>query len=62
MGNIVRALGDGLYVGEHFDGEKRMDIILRAETWSAPEQLAATPLATPAGDTVILGELVDVSE
>jgi multidrug efflux pump subunit AcrB len=60
VGNIVRALGDGLYVGEHFDGEKRMDIILRAETWSAPEQLAATPLATPAGDTVILGELVDV--
>ena len=60
MGNIVRALGDGLYVGEHFDGEKRMDIILRAEAWDAPEQLAATPLATPEGDTVMLGELVDV--
>ena len=61
MGDIVRALGDGLYVGEHFDGEKRMDIILRAETWNAPEQLAATPLATPAGDTMMLAELVDVS-
>ncbi len=60
MGNIVRALGDGLYVGEHFDGEKRMDIILRAETWDAPEQLAATPLATPEGDTVMLGELVNL--
>ena len=31
IGNIVRALGDGLYVGEHFDGEKRMNIILRAD-------------------------------
>jgi multidrug efflux pump subunit AcrB len=61
VGNIVRALGDGLYVGEHFDGEKRMNIILRAQPWSAPEQLAATPLATPRGDILSLGELVDVS-
>jgi len=60
LGNIVRALGDGLYVGEHFDGEKRMNLILRAESWSTPEQLAATPLATPRGDTVRLGDLVDV--
>jgi multidrug efflux pump subunit AcrB len=60
MGNIVRALGDGVYVGEHFDGEKRMNIILRALPWAAPEQLAATPLATPLGDTVTLGGLVDV--
>jgi multidrug efflux pump subunit AcrB len=61
IGNIVRALGDGLYVGEHFDGEKRMNIILRSESWSAPEQLAATPLATPVGTIVSLGELVDVT-
>ena len=61
LGNVVRALGDGLYVGEHFDGEKRMNIILRAETWTAPEQLAAMPLATPEGGTVTLGELVDVN-
>jgi multidrug efflux pump subunit AcrB len=60
VGNIVRALGDGLYVGEHFDGEKRMNIILRAKDWQAPEELAATPLATPMGDTTSLGELVDV--
>jgi multidrug efflux pump subunit AcrB len=61
IGNIVRALGDGLYVGEHFDGEKRMNIILRSESWSAPEQLAATPLATPEGSIVSLGDLVDVT-
>jgi multidrug efflux pump subunit AcrB len=60
IGNIVRALGDGLYVGEHFDGEKRMNIILRAEAWTDPEQLVAMPLATPGGNTVSLGELVDV--
>jgi multidrug efflux pump subunit AcrB len=61
LGNIARALGDGLYVGEHFDGDKRMNVILRAKGWDEPEQLAATPLATPSGNVVRLGELVDVT-
>ena len=30
LGTIVRTLGDGVFVGEHFDGNKRMNIILRA--------------------------------
>jgi len=61
MGTLVRAMGDGLYVGEHFDGEKRMNIILRARPWDSPEQLASTPMATPAGTLVPLGELVDIN-
>jgi multidrug efflux pump subunit AcrB len=60
VGNLVRALGDGLYVGEHFDGEKRMNIILRAQPWDDPEQLATLPIATPNGTVVPLSELVDV--
>jgi multidrug efflux pump subunit AcrB len=60
MGVLVRALGDGVYVGEHFDGEKRMNVILRAAPWQSPEQLAAMPLATPGGDLVPLSELVDI--
>jgi multidrug efflux pump subunit AcrB len=60
VASIVRAMGDGLFVGEHFDGEKRMDIILRADGWSNPEELAGIPLATPAGGVVQLGELVDI--
>jgi multidrug efflux pump subunit AcrB len=60
VGNLVRALGDGLYVGEHFDGEKRMNIILRAQPWDNPDQLATTPVATPAGTVVPLSELVDI--
>ncbi|MBE9539400.1 MAG: efflux RND transporter permease subunit [Proteobacteria bacterium] len=60
MGTLVRAMGDGLYVGEHFDGEKRMNIILRAQPWTSPEQLASTPIATPAGTVVPLAELVDI--
>jgi multidrug efflux pump subunit AcrB len=60
VGSLVRALGDGLYVGEHFDGEKRMNIILRAQPWDNPEQLATTPVATPAGTVIPLSELVEI--
>lgn len=60
LGAVVRSLGDGIYIGEHFDGEKRMNIILRAQGWDTPEELEALPLATPSGEIVPLGELVKV--
>jgi len=60
VGSVVRALGDGLWLGEHFDGEKRMNIILRSEEWDNPEELAGVPLATPSGAVVPLGELVGI--
>jgi multidrug efflux pump subunit AcrB len=37
-----------------------MDIIMKAEGWETPEQLATTPVMTPAGEVVPLGELVRV--
>ncbi|NNK34181.1 MAG: efflux RND transporter permease subunit [Xanthomonadales bacterium] len=60
VADVIRALGNGLWLGEYFDGEDRMDIILKANGWETPEQLAATPVMTPAGEVVPLGELVDV--
>ncbi|MGS2722493.1 efflux RND transporter permease subunit [Porticoccus sp. GXU_MW_L64] len=60
MGAIVRALGSGTYVGEYFDGSKRMDIILRAKKWQAPEELTSVPLATPAGSVVPLSRFVSL--
>lgn len=60
IGTVVRALGDGMFVGEYFDGERRLDMILRASKWDSPEQLAATPVATPIGNVMPLGELVQV--
>ena len=61
VANIVRALGDGLWLGEHFDGERRVDIILKPNDWADPEALAAIPLATPSGEIVLLGELVRIT-
>ncbi len=60
IGTVVRALGDGMFVGEYFDGERRLDMILRASRWDSPEALAATPVATPTGNVMPLGELVRV--
>jgi multidrug efflux pump subunit AcrB len=60
VATVVRALGDGIWVGEHFDGERRLDMILRAEGWDSPDALAAVPVATPTGGVVPLGELVAI--
>jgi len=60
MAQVSRALGDGLYVCDYFNGEERLDIIVRAEPWDTPEQLAAIPLATPDADIMPFGELVKV--
>ncbi len=60
VATVVRSLGDGIWVGEHFDGERRLDMILRAEGWDSPDALAAVPVATPTGGVVPLGELVRI--
>lgn len=61
VANIVRALGDGMYVGEYFDGIKRMNIIFRSENWTSPEELSTIPIMTPSGEMVQLNELVEVN-
>lgn len=58
MSGVIRALGNGLYVGDYFDGDERLDIILRGEHWNTPEELTAIPLATPKAGIQPLGELV----
>jgi multidrug efflux pump subunit AcrB len=60
MASVVRALGDGLYVGDYFDGEERLDIILRASDWTTPEELAAIPVATPDGAVQPISQLVRI--
>jgi len=57
---ITRALGTGLYVGDFFNGQKRLDVFLRATDWQSPEELAAIPLYTPNADVQPVNELVDI--
>ncbi|MEX2961779.1 efflux RND transporter permease subunit [Microbulbifer sp. TYP-18] len=60
LGGLIRALGNGLYVGEYFNGEKRLDVIFKARQWNTPEQLQNTPLATPSGEVVPLNQLARI--
>ena len=60
VATIVRAVTSGTFVGEYFDGNDRMDMILRGPVWTSPEQLASTPVATPLAGLQSLGELTDI--
>jgi multidrug efflux pump subunit AcrB len=60
IATVVRALGDGLFVGEYFDGEETLDIIVRAKPWRTPEELAVMPIMTPKSGMLPINELVDV--
>ncbi len=57
---ISRALGTGLYVGDFFNGQKRLDVFLRSTDWQSPEELAAIPLFTPQAGIQQVGELVNI--
>ncbi|MDJ0793158.1 MAG: efflux RND transporter permease subunit [Woeseiaceae bacterium] len=60
VANIVRALTSGSFVGEYFDGNDRMDMILKGPTWNSPEELAAVPIWTPLAGIQSIGELTDI--
>jgi multidrug efflux pump subunit AcrB len=62
VAGMISMLGDGQFIGEYFDGESRMNIILRSEGWDTPDQLAGLPIATPTGAVVPLGDLVQIRE
>jgi len=61
MAEVARALGEGLFVGEYFDGETTLDIIARVQPWETPEDLAAIPLATSRGGVLPVRELADIT-
>ena len=60
VATIVRASTSGTFVGEYFDGNDRMDMILRGPTWRSPEELADIPVATPLAGIQTIGELTQI--
>lgn len=61
VANAVRAFTDGWFVSEYFDGNDRMNVILRGTEWTNPDELAALPLYTPRSGIQTLGELAQVT-
>ena len=57
VANAMRALTGGLYAGDYFDGNERLQMILRGPRWNTPEQLAELPLLTPLSGVQTVGDL-----
>jgi hydrophobic/amphiphilic exporter-1 (mainly G- bacteria), HAE1 family len=57
---FAQTLGDGRFIGDYFNGEETLDIILRAKNWNTPEELKGIPVMTADASVLPLNELVDV--
>jgi multidrug efflux pump subunit AcrB len=62
VASSVRAFTGGLWAGEYFDGNERMDIIVKAHEWRSPEELAELPIVTPSSGVQTVGELVELQQ
>lgn len=60
LSRTLRALGDGLWLGEFFHRDSRVDILLKSNSWTTPEQLAGIPVVTPSGTVIPFGELARI--
>jgi multidrug efflux pump subunit AcrB len=57
---VILQLGQGVWLGEYFTGRDRVDIYLKTSRFDTPEEMAALPVATPAGGVVPLGNLATI--
>jgi multidrug efflux pump subunit AcrB len=62
VGVISQALGEGAYVGQRYDNDRQLFLILKSTPLSSPSAVAAAPLATPSGGTVPFAHVVTMKE
>ncbi len=60
VARAVQAFTSGMFVSEYFDGNERMNVILRSQQWETPEQLAELPIYTQDAGIQTIGELTDI--
>lgn len=60
VARAVQAFTSGMFVSEYFDGNERMNVILRSQEWMTPEQLAELPIYTQDAGIQTIGELTDI--
>lgn len=60
VAGLARALGTGQYIGDFFNGQRRLDVFLRSTDWDTPEELAAMPFFTSSAGIQPFGNLVDI--
>jgi len=62
VGTVLQSLGEGAYVGQRYDGERQLYLILKSQPLSSPEAINAAPVATPSGGVVSFGHLVSTQK
>lgn len=55
---LTQMLGEGDYVGQRYDGERQLFLIMKSQTIPSPQALIDTPVATPTNSIVTFGHLV----
>ncbi|NQZ82575.1 MAG: efflux RND transporter permease subunit [Colwellia sp.] len=61
VANAIRAFTSGLFIGEYFDGNYRVNVILRGTKWNTPDELAALPIYSPLAGIQNIGELTTIT-
>ncbi|MEW6981180.1 efflux RND transporter permease subunit [Colwelliaceae bacterium 6471] len=61
VANAVRAYTSGLFINEYFDGNERVNVILRGTKWRTPDELAAMPVHSPLAGIQTIGELTTIT-
>jgi HAE1 family hydrophobic/amphiphilic exporter-1 len=62
VATAIRAYTGGIWAGEYFDGNDRLDIIVRSDEWLSPEELAELPIVTPGAGVQTVGELTELRQ
>jgi multidrug efflux pump subunit AcrB len=58
----IRAMTGGLWAGEYFDGNERLDIIVKSREWHTPEELSELPIVTPSAGVQTVGDLTTLRQ
>ncbi|HKD21566.1 MAG TPA: efflux RND transporter permease subunit [Rhizomicrobium sp.] len=61
---LTQMFGEGDYVGQRYDGEKRLFLIMKSQKIDSPQALLDTPVATPSSNNAVVpfGHLVGMQK
>jgi multidrug efflux pump subunit AcrB len=62
VASALRAFTGGLWAGEYFDGNERLNIIIKGNDWSTEQELAELPVVTPGAGVQTVGELASIRQ
>ena len=62
VASALRAFTGGLWAGEYFDGNERLNIIVKGNEWRTEQELAELPIMTPGAGVQTVGELARIRQ